>query len=59
MARNALLHPDGEDLSPEILVDITDDVLTHVVRQGVVSLIMHRHTSHLDTPLPSLPVCEP
>jgi hypothetical protein len=40
MARNAILHPDGADLSHEILVDITDDVLTYVGRQGVVRPIV-------------------
>src|SRR5215471_660045 len=56
MARHAILHLDGADLSPEILVDITDDVLTHVVRQEVVRLIMDRHTCHRDTPFPLLTV---
>src|SRR5206468_12257635 len=32
MARNAILYPDGADLSPEILIDITNDVLRHIIR---------------------------
>src|SRR5712691_3649803 len=43
MALNASLHPDRTDLLPKMLLGIADDVRSHFVSQGVLSLIVDRN----------------
>src|SRR2546425_6013770 len=50
MAGNARLHPNRTDLLSKMVVGIAENVLRHVVRQGVVRLIVNRNIHHRDAP---------